>query len=89
MPQEIIQNADVPVATSDGRTVIYVSSEPGDRAGLWKVDAEGRQPVHLVTGDAILPIVTPDDRRVIFCPAAAGCSRHGSCRLTAACRRRS
>jgi Tol biopolymer transport system component len=72
MPQEIIQNGGVPVATSDGRQVIYVSSEPGDRAGLWKADAEGRQPVHLVTGDAILPIVTPDDRNVIFLSSRSG-----------------
>jgi Tol biopolymer transport system component len=72
MPQEIIQNGGVPVATSDGRRVVYVSSEPGDRAGLWKADAEGRQSVHLVTGDAILPIVTPDDRNVIFLSSRSG-----------------
>ena len=72
MPTELVQNGGVPVATSDGRHVIYVSTEPGARAGIWKVDADGRQPVHLVTGDAILPIVTPDDRSVIFLSGRSG-----------------
>jgi serine/threonine protein kinase len=72
LPQEIIQNGGVPVARSDGRKVIYVSTEPGDRAGLWKVDADGRQPVHLVTGDAILPVVTADDQSVIFLSSRNG-----------------
>jgi Tol biopolymer transport system component len=72
MPQEIIQNGGVPVATSDGRRVIYVSTEPGNRAGLWSVDAEGRQPVRLVGGDAILPLVTPDDHHVIFLSSRSG-----------------
>jgi Tol biopolymer transport system component len=71
-PTEVVQNGGVPVATSDGRRIVYVSSEPGSRAGLWKVDADGRQPVHLVTGDAILPVVTPDDRRVIFLSSRTG-----------------
>ena len=71
-PAEVVQNGGVPVATSDGRKIVYVSSEPGARAGLWKVDADGRQPVHLVTGDAILPVVTPDDRRVIFLSSRTG-----------------
>ena len=34
MPEEVVRNGGVPVATSDGRKVIYVSTEPGDRAGL-------------------------------------------------------
>jgi serine/threonine protein kinase/Tol biopolymer transport system component len=72
MPTELVQNGGVPVATSDGRHVIYVSTEPGARAGIWKVDADGRQPVHLVTGDAILPIVTPNDRSVIFLSGRSG-----------------
>ena len=72
MPAEVVQNGAVPVATSDGQKVIYVSSESGARAGIWKVDADGRQPVHLVAGDAILPIVTPDDRSVIFLSSRSG-----------------
>jgi Tol biopolymer transport system component len=71
-PTELVQNGGVPVATSDGRHVIYVSTEPGARAGIWRVDAVGRQPVHLVAGDAILPIVTPDDRNVIFLSGRSG-----------------
>ena len=72
MPAEIVRNGGVPVATSDGMAVLYVSSEPGDRAGIWKVDAEGRQPFHLVTGDAILPVITQDDRSVIFLSSRSG-----------------
>jgi serine/threonine protein kinase len=72
MPSEIVQNGGVPVATSDGGKVIFVSSEPGARAGIWKVDADGREPVQLVAGDAILPIVTPDDRSVIFLSSRSG-----------------
>ena len=71
-PTELVQNGGVPVATSDSRHIMYVSTEPGARAGIWKVDADGRQPVHLVTGDAILPIVTPDDRSVIFLSGRSG-----------------
>jgi len=72
MPEEIVRNGGVPVATSDGRKVLYVSAEPGDRAGIWKVDADGRQPVHLVRGDAILPVVTPDDQQVLFLSSRTG-----------------
>jgi eukaryotic-like serine/threonine-protein kinase len=72
MPTEVVQNGGVPVATSDGRQLIYVSTESGARAGIWKVDPDGRQPVHLVTGDAILPVVTPDDRSVIFLSSRSG-----------------
>jgi Tol biopolymer transport system component len=43
-----------------------VSAESGEHAGLWKVDADGRHAVQLVSGHAIWPVVTPDDRHVIF-----------------------
>ena len=89
MPAEVVQNGGVPVATSDGRKVIYVSTEPGARAGIWKVDADGRQPVHLVTGDAILPIVTPDDRSVIFLSSRSGLQSPWIVSIDGAPRRRS
>jgi Tol biopolymer transport system component len=35
--------------------------------GLWRMDASaGERPVQLVSGDVLLPIVTPDDGNVIF-----------------------
>jgi Tol biopolymer transport system component len=69
---EVVQNGGVAVATSDARTIVYDSSEAGTRAGIWKADADGRQPVHLVTGDAFLPVVTPDDRSVVFLSRRSG-----------------
>lgn len=63
---EIVIRGLSPAATSDGRTIVFVSTETGDRAGLWKVDADGRHDGRLVSGDAVWPVVTPDDRRVIF-----------------------
>jgi len=66
MPNEIVTRGRNPAATSDGRTIVFVSTERGDRAGLWKVDADGRHPFQLVSGDAVTPVVTPDGRRVIF-----------------------
>jgi Tol biopolymer transport system component len=49
-----------------------VSVERGERSGLWKVDADGRHPVQLVPGHAVWPVVTPDDRRVIFVSNRSG-----------------
>ena len=72
MPEEIIIRGISPAATPDGEVVVFVSSEIGDRAGLWKVDAGGRQPVRLVSGDTEWPTVTPDGRNVIFCSSRSG-----------------
>jgi eukaryotic-like serine/threonine-protein kinase len=69
---ELVQSAGEAVATSDARAIVYVSAESGARTGIWKADADGRQPVHLVTGDAFLPVITPDDRSVVFLSRRSG-----------------
>ncbi len=64
--QEIIANADGPAATSDGRTIVYLSREQDTLNTLWKADADGRRATQLVAGDATWPIVTRDNHSVIF-----------------------
>jgi Tol biopolymer transport system component len=68
----IIARADSPAATSDGRQIVYVSTETGAQAGLWKADVDGRQPLQLVSDTAIWPTVTPDDRHVVFVSLRGG-----------------
>jgi eukaryotic-like serine/threonine-protein kinase len=63
---EIVTRGRQPVATSDGRTIVFVSNETGDGAGLWKIGADGQHAVQLVSGHAVWPVITPDDKRVIF-----------------------
>jgi Tol biopolymer transport system component len=75
MSDEIVTRGMSPAATSDGRTIVFVSAEIGDRAGLWKVDADGRHAVQLVSGEARQPVVTRDDLRVIFVSNRSGKER--------------
>lgn len=70
--EEIVLNGTSPVATSDGRTMVYMSTESGARAGLWKAAADSRGAVQLIAGNANSPAVTPDDRRVLFTSSRAG-----------------
>ena len=72
---EIVTRGQFPAATSDGRTIVYVSDEPGESRGLWKVDADGRHAVHLVTGRVAWPLVTRDDKHVIFGSWRGGAQR--------------
>ena len=74
-PDEIVTRGSQPVATSDGRTIVFVSNETGDSAGLWKVGADGQHAIHLVSGSATWPVITPDDKRVIFVSAHSGAQR--------------
>src|SRR5439155_26972966 len=43
-----------------------------DLPGLWRVDADGRNAVQLVTGEVNWPVVTRDDRHVIFASSRGG-----------------
>jgi eukaryotic-like serine/threonine-protein kinase len=64
-PVELASNAALPAGTSDGKTVVFVKAD--EEPGLWKVDTAGATPpVLLVKGGTMFPIVTPDDRSVIF-----------------------
>jgi Tol biopolymer transport system component len=71
-PEEVVTNAADPAATSDGRTIVFDSTNTGADAGIWKIDADGRHRFQLVAGDAGVPIVTPDDRRVVFLSLRSG-----------------
>lgn len=75
MPDEIVTKGLSPAATSDGRTIVFVSAEIGDRTGLWKVDADGRHAVQLVSGDTRNPVVTRDDLHVIYTSNRSGKQR--------------
>ena len=63
-----------PGATSDGRTIVYVSTETGSKAGVWKADRDGSHATQLVSGPIVMEIantgnwvtVTPDDRLVVY-----------------------
>jgi eukaryotic-like serine/threonine-protein kinase len=72
MPQEIVSKGRSPASTSDGRIIVFQSSEQGDRAGIWKVDVDGRPPVRVATGEAYLEFVTRDDRSIIFLSSRTG-----------------
>ena len=61
-----IPHADSPTATSDGRTIVYASKQPGSAESLWKADADGRHPTQLVPYTVAWPRITADDRHVVF-----------------------
>jgi Tol biopolymer transport system component len=62
---ELASNASLPAGTSDGKTVVFVTADV--EPGLWKMDAaNGSPPAQLFKGPAGFPIVTPDDRSVVF-----------------------
>jgi serine/threonine protein kinase len=70
-PVDVVLNGNSPGSTSDGRTIVFVKI--GADAGLWKIDTTvAAGPVRLVAGSAFLPIVTPDDRHVVFASERRG-----------------
>jgi Tol biopolymer transport system component len=56
--------------TSDGRTVVFGSTDPG-RPGLWKT-TDGGRPIRLSATLRRWSAVTRDDRSVVFTTVAAG-----------------
>jgi Tol biopolymer transport system component len=65
VPEELVSNALEGSGTPDGRTVVYSATE-ADREGLWKVNADGRQPEQLVPGQVRSPLVSPNGQFVVF-----------------------
>jgi dipeptidyl aminopeptidase/acylaminoacyl peptidase len=53
-------------ATSDGRTLVYVSQEYSALGTLWRVGADGRGPIQLVSENTRYPVIAPDDRSVLY-----------------------
>jgi Tol biopolymer transport system component len=64
--EEIVSRGIWPTATSDGRTIVFVSTEAAVRGALWKADADGRHAVQIAPSNVLYPMVTRDDRHVIF-----------------------
>jgi Tol biopolymer transport system component len=65
-PVEIVQGGSAPAATTDGKTIIYMNG-----LNLWRLD-QGREPVRLIKDEGLLPVVTRDDRHLIFLSARSG-----------------
>ncbi len=63
-PVDIVTNGSSVAATSDGNTIVFMKW--GDEAGIWRTDADGRQARELVPGAAFMPVISRDDRQVIF-----------------------
>jgi Tol biopolymer transport system component len=68
--KEAISQASDPAGSADGRTMIYTSTERGDRAGVWKVQ-NGRPPVRILA-ESVPARLSPDGRHVVFLSRRAG-----------------
>jgi Tol biopolymer transport system component len=65
-PEDVVLEALAPAATSDGGTIVFVSSTD-NTLDLWTADANGRRKTRLAPSvTANLLAVTPDDRYVLF-----------------------
>jgi Tol biopolymer transport system component len=58
-------SAENPVATPDGRWVLYASANPRTR-GIMRIRPDGSDPSLLVAGNLFEPEVSPDGRRLAF-----------------------
>ena len=71
-PEDVVLEALAPAATSDGRTIVFVSSTD-NTLDLWTADASGRRKTRLVPSVTAEQVaVTPDDRFVLFTSIARG-----------------
>jgi Tol biopolymer transport system component len=71
-PAEVVLEALAPAATSDGGTIVFVSSAD-NTLDLWTADANGRPKTRLAPSvTAQLLAVTPDDRYVLFTSLLGG-----------------
>jgi Tol biopolymer transport system component len=65
--EEVLLDALTPGVTSDGRTIVFVSSSTDSILDLWKAEANGRRVARLVPSvTASQVVVTPDERSVIY-----------------------
>jgi eukaryotic-like serine/threonine-protein kinase len=58
-------NAENPTPTPDGEWIVYSSGNP-EKAGLWKIRADGTDATRLYDGRVTLPEVSPDGRHALF-----------------------
>jgi eukaryotic-like serine/threonine-protein kinase len=66
-PQQLFDNAQDTTASPDGHTMVFTRGD-----ALWKADRDGSRPTRLATGEAWNPVVTPDNRSVIFISSRSG-----------------
>jgi Tol biopolymer transport system component len=72
-PREIVSGGVWPSSSSDGATVVFSAvGREGQDDGLWRADANGRQPVRLVERRSTRARITPDNRSVIFISVGGG-----------------
>ncbi|HKH70685.1 MAG TPA: protein kinase [Vicinamibacterales bacterium] len=65
-PEDVVLEALAPAATSDGRTIVFVSSTD-NTLDLWTADANGRRKTRLAPSVTANPVaVTPDNRYVLY-----------------------
>jgi Tol biopolymer transport system component len=71
-PEDVVLEALAPAATSDGGTIVFVSSTDNS-LDLWTADAGGRRKTRLVPSVTAEQVaVTPDDRFVLFTSLTGG-----------------
>jgi eukaryotic-like serine/threonine-protein kinase len=71
--EEVMLDALAPGVTSDGRTIVFVSSSTDSTLDLWKAEANGRRVARLVASvTAEQVVVTPDERAVIYISIVGG-----------------
>ncbi len=71
-PEDVVVEALAPAATSDGRTIVFVSSTD-NTLDLWTADANGRRKTRLVPSVTANNLaVTRDDRYVLFTSLLGG-----------------
>jgi Tol biopolymer transport system component len=71
--REVVAKAAwAPASTSDGKTIMFLSTEDGGRGGLWKVDAGGLHAMQLVSGRVTSFILTPNNQQVVFLSQRSG-----------------
>jgi len=71
-PQQLITGAAFPAATTNGETIVFISGAEGVSRTLWKADADARNRMQLVSGQAGQPWITDNDRSVIFLSMRGG-----------------
>ena len=70
--EEVLADALAPSVTSDGRTIVFVSSTD-NRLNLWTADSSGRRIAQLVSSVIAYPVaITPDDRSALYTSIAGG-----------------
>jgi serine/threonine protein kinase len=69
-PTNLVSDGALAVGTSDGRQIVF--AKPGVESSLWVVDADGRQARELVHDRAGEPVMSPDNRFVVFLSTRSG-----------------